>query len=176
MKTRFLLLVVLVLSGLTDLRAQLIVSDPNNTYQGILSVQELRNTVSSLKEQKERLDAGLDLVRKVNRTIRDCETVTDILERQVTLNERCIELLSGNHSFSTGTLRSLNNTVRQIVSNNGRLARLTRTVLSNSVQMNDSERLAQLQDIEKRMKEDEKNISKVGKLLSECERLRKMLD
>lgn len=176
MKTRLLLLTALLLSAMADLRAQFIVSDPDNTYQGVLSVRELKNTVSSLEEQKKRLDAGLDLVRKVNRTIRDCETMADILERQVSLNERCIELLSGNHSFSAGTLRSLSNTVRQIAGNNGKLARLARTVLSSSVQMNDSERLAQLQEIEKQMKEDEKTIGKVGKLVAECERLRKMLD
>lgn len=47
-KTLILGLMTLLLSG--TVRAQWIVSDPENTYQGVLSVQQLKNTVSSLRE------------------------------------------------------------------------------------------------------------------------------
>ena len=57
-KTLILGLMTLLLSG--TVRAQWIVSDPENTYQGVLSVQQLKNTVSSLREQKKILDEILD--------------------------------------------------------------------------------------------------------------------
>ena len=57
----------MLLSG--TVRAQWIVSDPENTYQGVLSVQQLKNTVSSLREQKKILDESLDYMRKVNATV-----------------------------------------------------------------------------------------------------------
>lgn len=49
-KTLILGLMTLLLSG--TVRAQWIVSDPENTYQGVLSVQQLKNTVSSGNRRK----------------------------------------------------------------------------------------------------------------------------
>lgn len=49
-KTLILGLMTLLLSG--TVRAQWIVSDPENTYQGVLSVQQLKNTVSSLGNRR----------------------------------------------------------------------------------------------------------------------------
>ena len=64
----------------------MIVSDPENTKQAIMSLAQLKNTIVELKEQKARLDAGLDMVRKVNHVIKDCETIKEILSRQSDLN------------------------------------------------------------------------------------------
>lgn len=72
-KTLILGLMTLLLSG--TVRAQWIVSDPENTYQGVLSVQQLKNTVSSLREQKKILDESLDYMRKVNATVSNSMTV-----------------------------------------------------------------------------------------------------
>ena len=66
MKTRHFLLAALLLILGQNVRAQMIVSDPENTKQAIMSLAQLKNTIVELKEQKARLDAGLDMVRKVN--------------------------------------------------------------------------------------------------------------
>ena len=53
--------------------------------------------------------------------------------------------------------------------NNTRLISLSRTILSTSVKMNDSERLAVLQEIERQTIEQERKVSKVSRIISQYE-------
>lgn len=57
--------------------------------------------------------------------------------------------------------------------NNTRLISLSRTILSTSVKMNDSERLAVLQEIERQTIEQERKVSKVSRIISQYERLKR---
>ena len=59
--------------------------------------------------------------------------------------------------------------------NNTRLISLSRTILSTSVKMNDSERLAVLQEIERQTIEQERKVSKVSRIISQYERLKRNL-
>ena len=59
--------------------------------------------------------------------------------------------------------------------NNTRLIGLSRTILSTSVKMNDSERLAVLQEIERQTIEQERKVSKVSRIISQYERLKRNL-
>lgn len=59
--------------------------------------------------------------------------------------------------------------------NNTRLISLSRTILSTSVKMNDSERLAVLQEIERQTIEQERKVSKVSRIISQYERLKRAL-
>lgn len=174
-KTLILGLMTLLLSG--TVRAQWIVSDPENTYQGVLSVQQLKNTVSSLREQKKILDESLDYMRKVNATVSNSMTVKYLIERQLKLSTECGKLLgrAGKSGMKSSTLSSLTSCVGQIVSNNGRLISLVNSVLSTSLRMNDAERLALFRDIEKQTKQDERNIWKINRLVSEYETLKRAL-
>ena len=61
------------------------------------------------------------------------------------------------------------------MSNNGRLISLVKSVLSTSLRMNDAERLALLRDIEKQTEQDERNIWKINRLVSEYETLKRAL-
>lgn len=139
----------MLLSG--TVRAQWIVSDPENTYQGVLSVQQLKNTVSSLREQKKILDESLDYMRKVNATVSNSMTVKYLIERQLKLSTECGKLLgrAGKSGMKSSTLSSL--------------------------RMNDAERLALLRDIEKQTEQDERNIWKINRLVSEYETLKRAL-
>ena len=56
-----------------------------------------------------------------------------------------------------------------------RLIPLSRTILSTSVKMNDSERLAVLQEIERQTIEQERKVSKVSRIISQYERLKRNL-
>ena len=169
---------ILILTGMLLLsraaHAQWIVNDPQNTYHGILSVEQLKNTVSSLKEQRDRLDESLDFMRKVNSVIADCETVKSIISRQVSLSDKCISLISGS-KLSSSTLQTLSSSMETIMSNNARLLRLSRTILSTGVKMNDAERLASLQNIERQTLEEERKISKISRIISQYERLKRAL-
>lgn len=110
-KTLILGLMTLLLSG--TVRAQWIVSDPENTYQGVLSVQQLKNTVSSLREQKKILDESLDYMRKVNATVSNSMTVKYLIERQLKLSTECGKLLgrAGKSGMKSSTLSSLTSCV-----------------------------------------------------------------
>ena len=77
--------------------------------------------------------------------------------------------------MKSSTLSSLTSCVGQIVSNNGRLISLVKSVLSTSLRMNDAERLALLRDIEKQTEQDERNIWKINRLVSEYETLKRAL-
>lgn len=174
-KTLILGFMALLLSG--SARAQWIVSDPENTYQGILSVQQLKNTVSSLKEQKKVLDESLDYLRKVNATVSNSMTVKYLIERQLKLSTECGTLLTraGKAGMKSSTLSALTANVGQITSNNGRLISLVKSILSTSLRMNDAERLTLLRDIEKQTEQDERNIWKINRLVGEYETLKRAL-
>lgn len=165
----------MLLSGTAQ--AQWIVSDPENTYQGILSVQQLKNTVSSLKEQKKVLDESLDYLRKVNTTVSNSMTVKYLIERQLKLSTECGTLLTraGKAGMKSSTLSALTANVGQITSNNGRLISLVKNILSTSLRMNDAERLTLLRDIEKQTEQDERNIWKINRLVGEYETLKRAL-
>lgn len=77
--------------------------------------------------------------------------------------------------LSTSTLQTLTSSLDLVMLNNTRLISLSRTILSTSVKMNDSERLAVLQEIERQTIEQERKVSKVSRIISQYERLKRAL-
>ena len=159
-----LLLSMLVLMTAATASAQWAVADAPNLAQNVKNFSELQKQVGYLKEQKDRLDETLDMMRKVNSVISSCETAKSIIERQGRLSEKCIDLVT-NKKLGTSTLQT--HTTRPISR--------TRPILSTSVKMNDSERLAVLQEIERQTIEQERKVSKVSRIISQYERLKRNL-
>ena len=162
-----LLLSILVLMTAATASAQWAVADAPNLAQNV-------KNFSDLKEQKDRLDETLDMMRKVNSVISSCETAKSIIERQGRLSEKCIDLVT-NKKLGTSTLQTLTSSLDLVMLNNTRLISLSRTILSTSVKMNDSERLAVLQEIERQTIEQERKVSKVSRIISQYERLKRNL-
>ena len=84
--------------------AQWAVTDAGNLSQNLKNFKELQKQVGYLKEQKNKLDESLDLMRKVNSVISSCETAKSIIERQGRLSEKCIDLVTNKklaHSVNT---------------------------------------------------------------------------
>lgn len=77
--------------------------------------------------------------------------------------------------LGTSTLQTLTSSLDLVMLNNTRLISLSRTILSTSVKMNDSERLAVLQEIERQTIEQERKVSKVSRIISQYERLKRAL-
>ena len=77
-----LLLSMLVLMTAATASAQWAVADAPNLAQNVKNFSELQKQVGYLKEQKDRLDETLDMMRKVNSVISSCETAKSIIERQ----------------------------------------------------------------------------------------------
>ena len=168
------LFVLLVLSVSNPLYAQWGVADAPNLAQNVKNFSELQKQVSLLDEQKSRLDESLDLMRKVNTTISNSVTVKNIMERQIQLSDKCLDIV-GKHKLSTSTAQTLMSSIAQIMANNSRMISLSRMILSSTVKMNDAERLTALNDIEKKMKEDEQTVYKLSSLLSSYESIKSML-
>ena len=168
------LFVLLVLSVSNPLYAQWAVADAPNLAQNVKNFSELQKQVSLLNEQKSRLDESLDLMRKVNTTISNSVTVKNIMERQIQLSDKCLDIV-GKHKLSTSTAQTLMSSIAQIMANNSRMISLSRMILSSTVKMNDAERLTALNDIEKKMIEDEQTVYKLSSLLSSYESIKSML-
>ena len=155
-----LLLSMLVLMTAATASAQWAVADAPNLAQNVKNFSELQKQVGYLKEQKDRLDETLDMMRKVNSVISSCETAKSIIERQGRLSEKCIDLVT-NKKLGTSTLQTLTSSLDLVMLNNTRL--------------NDSERLAVLQEIERQTIEQERKVSKVSRIISQYERLKRNL-
>ena len=80
-----------------------------------------------------------------------------------------------NKKLGTSTLQTLTSSLDLVMLNNTRLISLSRTILSTSVKMNDTERLAVLQEIERQTIEQERKVSKVSRIISQYERLKRNL-
>lgn len=169
-----LFLTILVLMTAAAASAQWAVADAPNLTQNIKNFAELRKQVGYLKEQKSQLDETLDMMRKVNSVISDCETARSILERQGRLSARCIDLVSGRN-LSASTLQTLASSVDMIMLNNTRLIKMSRTILSTGVKMNDSERLEGLRQIEAQTMEQERKVAKVSQVINQYERLKRAM-
>ena len=152
--------------------AQWAVTDAGNLSQNLKNFKELQKQVGYLKEQKNKLDESLDLMRKVNSVVSDCEMTRYIIERQARLSQKCVDLVSGKQ-LNSSTLKTLTGGVEQIMAGNRRLIQLSRTILSTSVKMNDAERLSTLQNIEKQTLEEERKIAKISQIISQYERLKR---
>ena len=113
-------------------------------------------------------------MRKVNTTISNSVTVKNIMERQIRLSDMCVDII-GKHELSAQSAQTLMSSIAQIMSNNSRMITLSRTILSSSVKMNDAERLNALNDIERKMREDEQTIYKLSSLLNGYQSIKSML-
>ena len=110
-----LLLSMLVLMTAATASAQW-VADAPNLAQNVKNFSELQKQVGYLKEQKDRLDETLDMMRKVNSVISSCETAKSIIERQGRLSEKCIDLVT-NKKLGTSTLQTLTSSLALVMLN-----------------------------------------------------------
>lgn len=93
MKKLFLSLIVMMTAATAS--AQWAVTDAGNLSQNLKNFKELQKQVGYLQQQKKLLDESLDMMRKVNSVVSDCETTRYIIERQARLSQKCVDLLSG---------------------------------------------------------------------------------
>lgn len=173
MKKLFLSLIVMMTAATAS--AQWAVTDAGNLSQNLKNFKELQKQVGYLQQQKKLLDESLDMMRKVNSVVSDCETTRYIIERQARLSQKCVDLLSGKQ-LNSSTLQTLTGSIEQIMKyGNRRLIQLSRTILSTSVRMNDAERLSTLQNIEKQTLEEERKIARISQVINQYERLKRAL-
>lgn len=172
MKKLFLSLIVMMTAATAS--AQWAVTDAGNLSQNLKNFKELQKQVGYLKEQKSLLDESLDMMRKVNSVVSDCETTRYIIEHQARLSQKCVDLLSGKQ-LNSSTLQTLTGSIEQIMAGNRRLIQLSRTILSTSVRMNDAERLSTLQNIERQTLEEERKIARISQVINQYERLKMAL-
>ena len=170
-------IILSVLIGISPLatKAQWAVTDAPALSQNVKNFKELQKQVGILNDQKKRLDESLDLLKKVNKTVSDLGAIQSIVNRQNDLVTRCMEIMK-NPSLTSSTLSTLTNSFEIIMGNNTRLIKYARTIVSENVKMNDSERLNLLQSIEEKTREEEVKVSKVSNIVYQMERLKRQLN
>lgn len=172
MKKLLLITLSLVLSA--QLYSQIPVTDAAANTNLIATVSTLGQQLTTLMEQKDRLDESLDFMRKINRNVTDAKLVYSILERQKILSTKCIELMN-SQKLSENTVLTLTTTVETITNNNIRMIDLTERLLTSNLKMNDAERLTLLKTIEDDLREDERKVYKLSSIIREYSNLKKLL-
>lgn len=172
MKKLLLITLSLVLSA--KLYSQIPVTDAAANTNLIATVSTLGQQLTTLMEQKDRLDESLDFMRKINRNVTDAKLVYSILERQKILSTKCIELMN-SQKLSENTVLTLTTTVETITNNNIRMIDLTERLLTSNLKMNDAERLTLLKTIEDDLREDERKVYKLSSIIREYSNLKKLL-
>lgn len=94
MKKLFLSLIVMMAAATAS--AQWAVTDAGNLSQNLKNFKELQKQVGYLQQQKKLLDESLDMLRKVNSVVSDCETTRYIIERQARLSKNASTCSAGN--------------------------------------------------------------------------------
>lgn len=172
MKRVHLILLLTVLTFKTY--AQIPVTDVAANTNLITTVATLGQQLTTLMEQKKLLDESINFMRNINSTVTNAKLVANILERQKSLSEKCIELVR-TEDLSANSALTLTTTVETITNNNLRTIDLSQRLLSSNLKMNDSERLTLLKNLEKDLREDEKKIYKLSALIREYRTLKNLL-
>lgn len=170
---KFSIIIILAILSL-KVYSQIPVTDVAANTNLITTVATLGQQLTTLMEQKKLLDESINFMKNINSTVTNAKLVANILERQRSLSNKCIELVK-TEDLSANSALTLTTTVETITNNNLRTIDLSQRLLSSNLKMNDSERLTMLKDIEKDLREDEKKIYKLSALIREYRTLKNLL-
>lgn len=155
-------------------KAQWAVVDVTAEKNAIQQIGQLKKQYEALSEQKKKLDESLDFMRKVNGTLRNLRSIEYLLDRQKNLNSECSKIMKRSDILSIGGAKQMFSTAEMIYNNNARILNMIKTVLSDNLKMNDSERLQMLEKMKEELHEEERKIYKMNRILDEYETLKRL--
>ena len=173
---KYLLLLLCCLVSATAVKAQWAVVDVTAEKNAIQQIKQLKDQHHTLTEQKNKLDETLDLMRKVNGTLRNLETVKNLYEREKRLVSQCNDIVKHADDLNVEVLSQFSSTVSTILQNSNRIVRMTRTILSRDLKMNDSERLQMIKKMEEELQQEEQKVYKVNRVLYEYNQAKRMIE
>lgn len=156
---RLIFILTILMVTFTSIKAQFAVVDASNIAQSKLINSKLLDQSKILSDQRSKLDESLDLMRKVNNTVRNALTVKELIQRNINLTQSCMDLLKDLDGLDTGMLVTISSCVETIMANNANLLSTSQTILSNDLKMSDYERLTFITNLEERTRKEQEKLS-----------------
>lgn len=160
-------------------RAQIsspIVHDPKALIQAKRELDQLKDQHKTLVEQKNQLDETLNFMKEVNGLLYKLDTVKNLYEREKRLSKQCQDIIANADGLNVNVMSQFTSTMGSILTNSTRIVKMTRTILSKDLKMNDSERLQMLKKMEEELIEEEKKAYTVNNILNQYNIARKMIE
>ena len=167
MKRLYFLIAILTIC--ISVNAQLVVTDPLNTAQGVINALNTGSTVAQTIEQVKKLQTALDYVQKVSNTVRNIRMYKDLVDRQNRLNKNCLDTLEKAQDMKLQNISQMTSSVQSVIRNNASIISLTQTILTSDLKMNDAERIEQLDNCLVQVQEQEAQLSKIRQIMSHTE-------
>lgn len=157
MKTKCLCSIIILLLAVTKVSAQWIVNDPALTsLTQITAAKEFEQALKEftvLQKSRDFLNESIDFYKKVNGVIKNSKTVLNVLARQGKMYELSAKECSRTDIYTPEAYNEYKNMINEIMEENLLSFDLIRTIISNSVQMTDGERLRVILELDEKTKE-----------------------
>lgn len=174
MKTKCLCSIIIMFLAVTNVTAQWVVSDPAlTTLTQITTAKEFEQALKQftvLQKSRDFLNESIDFYKKVNGVIKNSKTVLNVLSRQGKMYELCAKECSRTDIYTPDAYREYTKIVNEVMEESLISFDMIRTIISNSVQMTDGERLRIILEMDERTKEG------MNKLLDERSRFNTVND
>lgn len=174
MKTKCLCSIIIMLLTVTNITAQWVVSDPALTsLTQITAAKEFEQALKEftvLQKSRDFLNESIDFYKKVNGVIKNSKTVLNVLSRQGKMYELSAKECSRTDIYTPEAYKEYTKVINAIMEESLVSFDMIRTIISNSVQMTDGERLRIILEMDERTKEG------MNKLLDERSRFNTVND
>ncbi len=171
---RILILLCCIIS-INTMKAQWAVTDAPALAQAKREFEQLKNQHKTLVDQKNKLDETLNLMKKVNDVLYSLDTVKNLYERERRLSKQCQDIIANADGININVMSQFSSTMNSILSNSTRIVKMTRTILSKDLKMNDSERLQMLKKMEEELAQEERKAYTVTNILNQYNIAKRMI-
>lgn len=171
-----ILLILCCIASMTTIKAQWAVTDAPALAQAKMEFDQLKDQHRTLVQQKDKLDETLNFMKEVNSLLYKLDTVKNLYEREKRLSKQCQDIISNADGLNVNVMSQFTSTMGSILTNSTRIVKMTRTILSKDLKMNDSERLQMLKKMEEELIEEEKKAYTVNNILNQYNIARKMIE
>lgn len=148
-----ILIFIFVLCCVSHAKAQLVVSDPNQTAINkagwLESLSKTATQIQTLSESKNLLMQSINFYSKVSATISNSKMVYDMIDRQVKLVSYVSKELTRKDVQSASAYEQYCNSLAQLLETNKTNVAFVKTLVSPDVKMTDAERLRFIRDLNK---------------------------
>ncbi len=169
-------MILCCLISMTTMKAQWAVTDAPALVQAKKEFEQLKNQHKTLVDQKDKLDETLNLMKKVNDVLYNLDSVKNLYERERRLARQCQDIITNADGLNANVMSQFSSTMASILTNSTRIVKMTRTILSKDLKMNDSERLQMLKKMEEELEEEEKKAYTVTKILNQYNISKRMIN
>lgn len=174
MKRKCLCSIIVMFLCLANASGQWVVNDPAlTTLTKITAGKQFEQALKDfavLQKSRDFLNESVDFYKKVNGVIKNSKTVLNVLSRQGKMYELSAQECSRTDIYTPDAYQEYTKVINEIMEENLVSFDMLQTIVSNSVQMTDGERLQIILDMDEKTKEG------MNKLLDERSRFNTIND